>query len=323
MASHPDFKIQRLPTGILGVDFLLNGGVARGRHTEVFGNFSVGKTYLAFKLIAETQAGGGRCAYLDVEKTFDPDHAFHIGVDLEHLVVPPLPNANKIVDFIEALLYSRLYDVIVVDSIAALLPQDEQSRSSEQASMGTYQARLMSAALRKLTTANQKTVLFWTNQQREAIGDMWKHMVTSGGRSMGFYAGERLEMVKTEEIKQNYVVIDPKTGAAKETPVAVGHRVLIRVEKSKVGNLPKDQSTFVYLYEPQAIDTIEDLLYLGRRLGFVHNSGEGAASKWWIEGRDETKYAGRTRFKTFLRRDEKAATALAQAIRSEICSLNG
>lgn len=318
MASSPELVITRLPTGILSVDSVLSGGIARGRHTEVIGNFSVGKSYLALELIANTQYNGGTCAYLDVEKSFDPVHAELIGVDLEKLVIPILPNANKMVDFIEALLYSQLYDVIVIDSIAALLPQDEQNRSSEQATMGTYQARLMSAALRKLTTANTNTAIFWINQQREAIGDLWKHMVTSGGRAMGFYAGERLELVKIEDIKLPMIVVNPKTGEETESPVITGHRVLLRIEKSKVGNIPKDQTTFVYDYNLNGVDPIEDLIYLGRRLGLVKKSGEGAGSKWWIEGSEDNKSTGRTRFKTYLRKSPNVVEMLEAAIMETI-----
>lgn len=317
MASDPKLQIDKIPTGVLSIDFLLGGGIARGRHTEIFGPYAVGKSFLSQQLIAQTQYDGGTCAYLDAEHSFNPEYAAWVGVDLEQLVIPPLPNANKMIDFIEALLYSQLYDVVVIDSIAALLPQDEQNRSSEAATMGTYQARLMSAALRKLTTANSKTCLVWLNQQRQSVGGLFNPLVTSGGKSMSFYASTRLEMVKIEDIKTSMLAIDPKTGSEGLKDIVTGHRVLVRLEKDKTGNIPKDQTTFVYDYSLVGADPIEDVLYLGRRLGIIHKSGDGAGAKWWVDGSDD-KFGGRTRFKTYLRKNASVVEELEDRIMEEI-----
>jgi recombination protein RecA len=155
-ASDPSLIIEHLPTGILALDVVM-GGFARGRHIEIYGGYGVGKTYTAYKFIATSQAAGLKCAFLDVEGTFDPTFAASVGVDLDALEFPTRgQNANRLVNVMEVLLRSEEYDVIVLDSIAALLPKDEEDADMESGSYGMSQAKLMSQALRRLTVANQR-----------------------------------------------------------------------------------------------------------------------------------------------------------------------
>jgi recombination protein RecA len=311
MASDPKLVIDRIPTGILSIDFIIGGGVARNRHTEIFGSYSAGKTYTCLHTIATAQALGFRCCYVDVERSFDPNFAESIGVDLSELSYHKQRHGNQMVDFVELLLRSRQYDLIVIDSIAAVLPLSELEKSMEAGSYGTAQAKLMSAALRRLTTANENTALIWINQTREAVGTIFgNRQITSGGKAMGFYAGSRLEMTKIESIKVNTSRIDPKTGELGTKSITKGHRVLIRVEKDKTGNMPMDSSTFVFDYELGGIDRIEDLIYLGRRLGFVEKQG----TTWWVEGYFDEKQATRNRFKSWLRRNKAVAEELEEWI---------
>lgn len=314
VASDPSFVIKKIPCGILSIDMLLGGGFARGRHCEIFGGYSVGKTYTTYRLIAMAQQLGLRCIFFDVEGTFDPVFAASAGVDLDALTLPDdLKHGNQVVDLIETYLRSRIYDVIVVDSIAALLPKDELDKDMESGSYGTAQAKLMSAALRRLTTANKDTVIVYINQTRDSLGSVFqKRSITSGGKAMGFYAGTRLEMVRVENVKALTRVIDPVKGTEAKKPVVVGHRVLVRVEKDKTGSARRDdQTTFVFDYRTNAIDQVEDLMYLGRVQGWIHKQG----NSWWLEGYEDEKQNGRARFKKWLRTNTAVAEDLEQWIR--------
>jgi len=313
-ASDKRFEITRIPTGVLSVDYVMNGGFPRGRHIEIYGQFSAGKTALSLLLCAMAQQLGGRAGFVDAENTFDPVFAKHLGVNLKELDLEPQEeHGQQLIDTMDVMLRSGLYDVLVLDSIAALLPKAERETESSQASMGTYQARLMSAALRKLTAANRNTVLVYINQMRESVGQMFgPKMTTSGGRAMGFYAGTRLELVIVENLKVNQKVIDPKTDKEVTKPVIKGHRVLMKVTKDKTGAQPFDETTFVFDYTTSKIDPIEDLIYLGRRLGFISISGD----TWWIIGHEDAKQHGRTRFKSYLKRNPEIADDLEDAIRN-------
>lgn len=301
-ASDTDLEITRLPTGILSLDHLLQGGFPRGRYTEIFGSAAVGKTYSTLKFIATCQEDGLRCAFVDVERTFDPEWAEHIGVDLEELAYHRQRQGAQVVDFIETLLRSNLYDTVVMDSVAALLPIEEHESSIQDSSFGTQQAKLMSKALRKLTAANSTTALIFINQVRDNVGTVFgKRQITSGGRALGHYSGLRIEMVKTENIKRNMTTVDPKSTNDKKTDVVVGHRVLCRVEKNKTGGPSQgDQSTFVFDYETSGADEVEDLIYVGRVMDLVHKKGD----YFYVDGYEDEKQRGRTRFKKWLRRNK-------------------
>lgn len=317
MGNDPSLVIERLPTGILSVDYAMKGGFARGRHVELFGSANVGKTALAYRLMAMTQRGGERVGYVDVEKTFDPDFAGHLGVDVKTMAYHKQINANRVVDFLDVLLRSEMYGVLCVDSIAALTPKIEIDSDMETTgSMGMEQAKLMSKALRKLTTANDRTLIIWINQTRDSVGGMFaKKNVTSGGRAMGFYASTRIEMVRTETIKKKGKIVNPKNGTITESDVATGHRVLLRIEKDKTGSAnPFDQTSFVFSYEDANIDHLEDLMYVGRQAGVVHKSGTERSEKWWVEGYEDDKQSGRTRFKRWLKNNPAVADELEEMI---------
>lgn len=311
-ASDPDLAITRIPCGILSVDYALGGGFPRGRHIEVFGSYSVGKTYTMLRLIAKAQELGLTCAYIDVENSFDPTFAESIGIDLEELAYHRQEHGNRVIDFMETLLRSELYDVIILDSIAALLPKSELESDMEGGSYGTAQAKLMSAALRRLTAANKRTVLGYINQTRDSIGSVFqKRAITSGGRAMGFYAGIRIEMVRVENIKRRATVIDPTNGQEQQKEVVKGHRVLVRIDKDKTGGAkPQDSTTFVFDYDIGGIDPVEDLMYLGREMGLIKKSG----NSWYLTDYEEEKQNGRPRFKKWLKRHPAIQEELEEQI---------
>lgn len=319
-ASAPELRVQRIATGILAVDWMLDGGIVRGRHTEFYGTNGVGKTYTALHAIATTQANGGRCCYVDVERTFDPIFAESIGVDIEELELIEHRTGNQVIGVMQALIQSDLYDLIVCDSIAALMPQEERDNDMEEATFGTQQAKLMSGALRRLTAVNTgKTAIIWINQLRENInaGLFGKKTRTSGGMAMSFYAATRIEFVKVELLKRSEQVINHKTGTTAAKMVPYGHRILLKVEKEKAGVRPLIESTFVFNYDLVGHDNLEDLLYVGQLSGYVHKKGD---TNWWVDGYDDDKQVGRQKFLKWLGKNGEIAEELEENIRDMLAA---
>ena len=216
-------EIEAIPTGALSLDIALGiGGVPRGRIIEVYGPESSGKTTLALHVIAEAQKMGGEAAFIDAEHALDPVYAKKLGVDIDNLIVSQPDTGEQALEITEALVRSGALDVIVVDSVAALVPKAEIDGDMGDSHMG-LQARLMSQALRKLAGAinKSKTVLIFINQLREKIGVMFGNPeTTTGGRALKFYASVRMDIRKIENIKQDGQVM--------------GNRVRVKVIKNKV-----------------------------------------------------------------------------------------
>lgn len=330
LGNDPSLEIQRIPTGILALDTMLGGGFARDRHAELFGSPGCGKTSVVYRSIAKAQEMFPKelCAFLDIEETYDPKHAKALGVDVKRLVVHRQKHGNRAIDFMELLARTENFSIIAMDSIAALVPLAEVDVDMEAGSYGTAQAKLMSAALRRLTAANKHTALLYINQQRENIGGgmFGKKFVTSGGKAMAFYAGVRLEFIRTENLKVKGKGIKPETGVEGEQTNVVGHRTLVRMEKDKTGgNFQGAQTTMVYDYRlnngPGLVrgnfDPIEDLLYLGRVAGLIKKSG----AKWWIDGYDDDKINGRSAFKKWLRKHSAIAGDLEEEITEHFATL--
>ena len=199
-------EIEAIPTGALSLDIALGiGGVPRGRIIEVYGPESSGKTTLALHIVAEAQKMGGEAAFIDAEHALDPVYAKKLGVDIDNLIVSQPDTGEQALEITESLVRSGALDVIVVDSVAALVPKAEIDGDMGDSHMG-LQARLMSQALRKLAGAinKSKTVLIFINQLREKIGVMFGNPeTTTGGRALKFYASVRMDIRKTENIKQD------------------------------------------------------------------------------------------------------------------------
>jgi recombination protein RecA len=313
-ASDPSLVIQRIPCGILSVDYLLGGGFPRGRHVEISGGYSVGKSSIALNLVASAQEMGLTGAYVDLERSFDPEHAETQGVDTDSMPVLFPEDGESAVDMLEILVRSAQFDVLIVDSISALVPRAEIEGRMADIQVAA-QARLMSKAMRKLTVANKQVCIVYINQLRETIGGMsfGKRTVTSGGKAMGYYAGTRLEVVRIESIKRKGKAITPESGVESDKDLVRGHRVLIRAEKDKTGGAsPQETTTAVYDYDLEGFDPIEDVLFLGRQLGLLKKNG----ANWWIAGNPK-KYNGRPAFKKFLAKHPEVVEELTSQIMEE------
>jgi recombination protein RecA len=290
-------KVETISTGSLALDIALGaGGFPRGRIVEIYGPESSGKTSLALSAIASVQKNGGLGALIDAEHAFDPTYAAKLGVDLDSLLISQPDTGEQALEIVETLVRSNAVDVIVVDSVAALVPRAEIEGEMGDAMVGV-QARLMSQALRKLTGAvsKSKTCLIFINQIRMKIGVMFGNPeTTSGGNALKFYASVRLDIRRTEQIKDG------------ETPI--GNRIRVKVVKNKVAP-PFRTAEFDLMFD-SGISKEGDLLELGVKSGLIEKAGS------WFQYGEQKLGQGREAAKAFLRADEKLMNELENKIRS-------
>ena len=291
--------IDVIPTGALSIDYALGvGGVPRGRVIEVFGPESSGKTTFALQVIAEAQKLGGMAAFVDAEHALDATYAQKLGVDVENLLVSQPDNGEQALEIVEVLIRSNGVDVVVVDSVAALVPKAEIEGEMGDAQMG-LQARLMSQALRKLTGAvsKSKTCLIFINQLREKIGVMFGNPeTTTGGRALKFYASVRLDIRRIASIKDGDAV--------------VGGRTRVKVVKNKVAP-PFREAEFDIMYG-EGISRTGDLLDLGVEKRIIEKSGA-----WFAYG-GERLGQGRENAKQFLKDNPATFKAIEERVRKEL-----
>ena len=261
-----------IPTGSLSLDIALGvGGVPRGRITEIFGPESSGKTTICQHIVAESQRRGGIGAYIDMEHALDPNYAAKCGVDIENLLVSQPDTGEQALEITETLVRSGGIDVVVIDSVAALVPRAEIEGDMGDPTMGVH-ARLMSQALRKLSGAiNQtKTTVVFTNQLRMKIGVMFGNPeTTTGGNALKFYASVRLDVRSIQSIKGN--TGDPLVAAKDEDSSVVGKKTKVKVVKNKVAP-PLKVATFDIMYG-EGISRTSELVELGTQLEIIQKSG--------------------------------------------------
>lgn len=295
--SEKNMNVQTVPTGSLSLDIALGlGGVPRGRIIEVYGPESSGKTTVALHMVAEVQKRGGIAGFIDAEHALDPVYAKNIGVDIDELYISQPDNGEQALEITETMVRSGAIDIIIVDSVAALVPKAEIEGDMGDSHMG-LQARLMSQALRKLTgvVAKSNCIVIFINQLREKLGVMFGNPeTTTGGRALKFYASVRMDVRRTEAIKQAGEVI--------------GNRTRIKVVKNKIAP-PFKEAEFDIMFG-KGISKESDILDLAVNLGIIQKSGA-----WFAY--NETKIGqGRENAKVFLKENPQAAAEIEQKIRA-------
>lgn len=292
-------NIEVISTGCLAIDLAVGvGGFPRGRVIEIYGPESSGKTTVALHAIAEAQKGGGIAAFIDAEHALDPVYARHLGVDINNLLVSQPDNGEQALEITESLVRSGAVDIIVVDSVAALVPKAEIEGEMGDAHVG-LQARLMSKALRKLTgiISKSRTVVIFINQLREKVGVMFGNPeTTTGGRALKFYSTIRLDVRKGEVIKQNNE--------------NVGNRTKVKVVKNKVAP-PFKTAEFDLMYGT-GVSYEGTLIDIGTNMEIIKKSGA------WYSYNDERMGQGKEAAKEYLRANSEIAHEIDTIIRDTL-----
>ncbi len=292
-------KVETIPTGSISLDLALGGGIPKGRVIEIYGPESSGKTTLTLHAIAECQRGGGTAAFIDAEHALDPAYAKRIGVDIDNLLLSQPDNGEQALEIAETLVRSNAVDLIVVDSVAALVPRAEIEGEMGDSLPG-LQARLMSQALRKLTAviSRSKGTVIFINQIRMKIGVMFGNPeTTTGGNALKFYASVRCDIRRIGQIKQGEEVI--------------GNRTRVKVVKNKIAP-PFRQAEFDIMYN-EGISKSGDILDMAVDKGIVEKSGA------WFAYNDAKIGQGREAAKTYLSENPKVRDEIAKKITSRCC----
>ncbi len=293
-----------ISTGSIGLDTALGiGGLPRGRVIEIYGPESSGKTTVAIHVIAEAQKKGGMCAIIDAEHAFDSNYAQKLGVDIDNLLISQPDYGEQALEIADRLILSGALDVVVIDSVAALVPKGELEGEMGDSKMG-LQARLMSQALRKLTATINKTntICIFINQLREKIGVMFGNPeTTTGGNALKFYASVRLDIRRMSQIKDG--------------EEAVGNRVKVKVVKNKVAP-PFRQAEFDIIFG-EGVSKIGEILDIGVEMGIVNKSGS------WFSYNDNKLGQGREAVKNLLHDNKELADEIETKIREKIKELQG
>ncbi|MCI8533079.1 MAG: recombinase RecA [Lachnospiraceae bacterium] len=289
-------QVETIPTGSLSLDIALGaGGVPKGRVVEIYGPESSGKTTVALHMVAEVQKRGGIAGFIDAEHALDPVYAKHIGVDIDNLYISQPDNGEQALEITETMVRSGAVDIVIVDSVAALVPKAEIDGDMGDSHVGLH-ARLMSQALRKLTAIISKTncVVIFINQLREKVGVMFGNPeTTTGGRALKFYSSVRLDVRRIEALKQGGEVI--------------GNRTRVKVVKNKIAP-PFREAEFDIMFG-QGISTVGDILDLAANSGVVVKSGA------WYAYKDAKIGQGRENAKQFLRDNPEACREIEMKVR--------
>lgn len=297
-SSHSD--IEMFPTGSVSLDIALGGGIPRGRIIEIYGPESSGKTTLTLHAIAEMQKKGGTAAFVDAEHALDPQYAKRIGVDIDKLLVSQPDSGEQALEIVETLVRSNAVDIIVVDSVAALVPQAELEGDMGDAQMG-LQARLMSQAMRKLTAImnRSKTTVIFINQLRMKIGVMFGNPeTTTGGNALKFYASVRMDIRRMSQIKTGDDII--------------GNRVRVKIVKNKVAP-PFREAEFDIMYN-RGISKEGDVLDLAVTSGIIGKSGS------WFDYNGERFANGREAAKAFMLANPKTLEEISKKVTDSVKS---
>jgi recombination protein RecA len=299
MNEKPERLNEAISTGSIGLDMALGiGGLPKGRVVEIYGPESSGKTTIATHVIAEAQKKGGICAIIDAEHAFDSNYAQKLGVDIDNLLISQPDYGEQALEIADRLILSGALDVVVIDSVAALVPKGELEGEMGDSKMG-LQARLMSQALRKLTATISKTntICIFINQLREKIGVMFGNPeTTTGGNALKFYASVRLDIRRAAQIKDG--------------DEAIGNHVKVKVVKNKVA--PPFRAAEFDIIFGEGISKIGEIIDMGVELGIVNKSGS------WFSYQSNKLGQGRDAVKALLQDNEELANEIEGKIRAKI-----
>ncbi len=313
MASDPSLQVKYLPTGVLPFDVLLGGGVPKGRMIEVFGDYSTLKSYVGLCAIAKAQALGEVGALIDPEGAFDPAWATSLGVNVDDLIIWPDRNDGEIHTAEEAFDVSQTLvmgkaDILVFDSIAAAAPKDVMSKRLHGETIQPARlAAVMSEGLRRITTVNSTTAVYFINQTRVNVGVTFgSNEALPGGKAMGYYASQRIRLKKTGKVTRPQKIWDGTNFIdAKEV---IGQKYSATLEKSKL-SAPHREQHFVWDLQTASIDEVGYMVAQGLEHGLVNQKG----NTWTLPG-TAYKAVGRDNFLTLVRDNPKARTALREAV---------
>lgn len=293
-----NMSVETVPTGSISLDIALGGGLPRGRIVEIYGPEASGKTTLALHSVAEIQKQGGIAGYVDAEHALDPVYARNIGVDIDDLYISQPDSGEQALEITETMVRSGAVDIVVVDSVAALVPKAEIEGDMGDAHVG-LQARLMSQALRKLTSAisNSRCIVIFINQLREKVGIVFGNPeTTTGGRALKYYSSVRLDVRRIDGIKQNGSII--------------GNRTRVKVVKNKVAP-PFRQTEFDIMFG-RGISKEGDILDLAAEMDIVNKSGA------WYSYNGEKIGQGRENAKAYLEQNPSVADEISNLIRQKV-----
>ncbi len=303
LGENANMEIKSVPTGSISLDIALGiGGVPRGRIIEIYGPESSGKTTLALHIVAEVQKRGGEAAFIDAEHALDPVYAHALGVDTDSLLVSQPDYGEQALEITEALVRSGAVEVVVVDSVAALVPKNEIDGDMGDSHVGLH-ARLMSQALRKLSGAISKSncIVIFINQLREKVGVMYGNPeTTTGGRALKFYASVRLDVRKSEQLKNGSEI--------------VGNHVKCKVVKNKVAP-PFKVAEFDIIYG-KGISKESEIIEMGIAAGIIDKSGS------WLSYNGEKLGQGKDKVRALLEENKALADELSQKIMAATCGNN-
>lgn len=314
-ASDPEFVVEYLPTGLLPIDVLLNGGIPMGRFVELYGDYSTLKSYIGYHAIATTQKAGHLCGLIDTEHSFDPAWAKDIGVDVDALIIERPQTGEEAVDAMQVMAATNNLALIVWDSVAATLPQDEASKRMDGEQMQPARlAALMSAGLRKINATNKKTAILCINQTRLSIGVTFGNPESiPGGKALPFYASYRVSLRKagliTRDVPGGWE--RTATGGLKRVvkKVAVAQKIRATMVKSKLSK-PHSDTMLLWDMERDRLDVEDYLIIAGLEAGMVKNNGSGT----WELG--STKVRGNDKFRDHVREHPELLAPIEAMVRA-------
>lgn len=316
LGSDEYFKIERIPTGSYVLDRITGGGFALGRHYECYGAESTGKSYTVYKTMALSQQRGNLCAIVDPEHSFDNERFYFLGGDPEELLAFHPENAEDAIAVMMLLAKhakEQTLEIVAIDSVSSFVTLEEIDKDPREVDRVASQARMMSRALRRITTVNKKTLFLWTNQERIDISVKFGNpRTTSGGRALRYYATGRIEFQRGAKITEKRRVV--RNGQPIKTDVATGRWIQVRVEKDK-SSRPSREGSFVFDYDLKTIDPTWEIISLGLEDDMIERD---TAGKYSYEDIDGTVWEGtEKKFRGMLRENPQLFDEIAVAIQDE------